>query len=435
MLEFESKVSSVSPSYTKPPKIPSSGLTKTSSKRKSSTKETLQRSKSSTVNFNPLTSDWLGKYCPKNITDLKIHHTKLKAIREWLERAQNYNPQRDTPPLLVIYGVSGNGKSTLIELASKEKDFEVISWTEDLWETEIKKFSSDSDWNSKSSQWQDFSSRSKYPSLSLGNTPLLKKSKKILVIEDPLVSFSSSKSSSYTGSNSNSHFNTMYSTLVDIQIPCVLIISDALEKDDEPSIYFKCIPKVLRDSMKIEFLFLPPATENRISKLLEDITLKEGLHSLFPKTRRDKIIEIISSNSLGDIRHSLISYQMACAIELGKQKLKSSQQLTLPITNKPLVSSPSVISLLDDDLEDSDDEALILPNKKRKMLNNTVTDDDEYDSPPSQKQSENSEEDFELPISIRDSMFSNLHIVVKFLHCKLNLEGNLGMDPDQILLE
>lgn len=238
-----------------------------------------------------------------------------------------------------------------------------------------------------------------------------------MVIQDPIVSISKD-SNSY--SNTNTLFETMYSNLILAQIPCVLIISDALEKDDESTIYYKYLPRVIRDKMKIEFLFLPPATELKISKLLEDITNKEGLQNIFTKNQRDKIIEIISSNSLGDIRHSIITYQMACAIELGKQKLQTHQPNNIE-------RSSSVISLIEDDEEEK--EILIQPIKRKK----TVIIDDEFESENNKPTKIN--EDFEIPISIRDNLYSNLHVVLKFLHSKLDQDGKLNINPDLIISE
>lgn len=85
---------------------------------------------------NPKTYDWIEKYQPKSLDDLKIHHTKVKALRSWLQAAKEHNSQLQYPPILVLFGVSGSGKSKAVELMCREMEIDVSHWTEDLWESE-----------------------------------------------------------------------------------------------------------------------------------------------------------------------------------------------------------------------------------------------------------------------------------------------------------
>lgn len=77
----------------------------------------------------PNDPSWLEKYAPNTSKELKIHHTKLKAIKEWLE-----NVDYQQTSLLILYGNSGSGKSLAIELICKEMGIEVGQWSDDCWD-------------------------------------------------------------------------------------------------------------------------------------------------------------------------------------------------------------------------------------------------------------------------------------------------------------
>lgn len=85
MLEFEVKNSEIS-SHLPSKKIQSQKKI-TITRKKNNEKSSKGNQKCQNI-FNPLKSNWLEKYKPKSITDLKVHHTKLKALRDWLEKAQ-----------------------------------------------------------------------------------------------------------------------------------------------------------------------------------------------------------------------------------------------------------------------------------------------------------------------------------------------------------
>lgn len=104
-------------------KVSSSGGTK---------KETLIAESSSP------TWNWIDKYQPKSVNDLKIHHSKLKSLRNWLDLTSRFNGRSQLPPIIVLYGVSGSGKSSAVELICKEMEIGISQWSDEMWEADFK---------------------------------------------------------------------------------------------------------------------------------------------------------------------------------------------------------------------------------------------------------------------------------------------------------
>ena len=98
----------------------------------------LQQEENSTLN-------WQVKYAVKSFQELKLHHAKVKFLKEWLNKnalgnsnaklhllsMDNSKIEQQFPtklPLLVIYGNSGSGKSTAIQLLCEELGISVHPW-------------------------------------------------------------------------------------------------------------------------------------------------------------------------------------------------------------------------------------------------------------------------------------------------------------------
>lgn len=77
---------------------------------------------------------WTEKYRPTKLAAIACHHSKVKAITQWLEgvlqddRASSVN---ERPHVLVLGGCSGNGKSTMLDLICEQMHVEQVRWSFD----------------------------------------------------------------------------------------------------------------------------------------------------------------------------------------------------------------------------------------------------------------------------------------------------------------
>jgi adenylate kinase family enzyme len=86
---------------------------------------------------------WTEKYCPQTLAEMKLHHTKVKALESWLNKRvlqYQYNgvpvpSQSSRPSILILIGNSGAGKSTAIDLLCQEHGVEVVNWTDAMWDS------------------------------------------------------------------------------------------------------------------------------------------------------------------------------------------------------------------------------------------------------------------------------------------------------------
>ncbi|KAJ1565753.1 Cell cycle checkpoint protein rad17 [Nowakowskiella sp. JEL0078] len=69
---------------------------------------------------------WVDKYKPTSENELAIHRKKLQEVKTWLISAFSSGNKKDK--LLVLTGPTGSGKTAVIEVLSKELNFEVVQW-------------------------------------------------------------------------------------------------------------------------------------------------------------------------------------------------------------------------------------------------------------------------------------------------------------------
>lgn len=77
------------------------------------------------------TISWVEKYAPKQFQEMKLHHSKTKALQEWINAGIEYQQRKDASrrlPILFMYGNSGGGKSTAIELLCKQSNIFIRNW-------------------------------------------------------------------------------------------------------------------------------------------------------------------------------------------------------------------------------------------------------------------------------------------------------------------
>ena len=63
-------------------------------------------------------------YIPQNLSEYFIHENKVKQIKNWIENWQ----ARKTNKYLILYGLSGTGKTLLLNLILKEYGYDIINY-------------------------------------------------------------------------------------------------------------------------------------------------------------------------------------------------------------------------------------------------------------------------------------------------------------------
>lgn len=110
----------------------------------------------SSANSHRERQNWIDAHAPKAVADLQLHHTKRKALVSWLSKASECDIRRGSKlPVLVLYGGSGIGKSSSVELTCAELGVEVVEWNQDLQEADSMSFASLSAYRSKGSDVAD----------------------------------------------------------------------------------------------------------------------------------------------------------------------------------------------------------------------------------------------------------------------------------------
>jgi hypothetical protein len=113
--------------------------------------------KSSSSSFGPRTSksaassapskdgqdSWLDRFKPHTVKDVALSGQAKNKVKDWLERAVAAHATAGTDPyfkshVLAFCGNSGCGKSTLIEALCKDMNIDVITWSDDSWDIDMK---------------------------------------------------------------------------------------------------------------------------------------------------------------------------------------------------------------------------------------------------------------------------------------------------------
>lgn len=129
MLQFQHK----NHHHHQPPSSSSLSLSSQSSQSSRNDKNT---------NLSSSSSSWSVLHTPKLFADLQLHHTKRKALLHWLTtKASLYNPSTSRKiPTLVLYGSSGIGKSSAMELLCHDVGITMTSWQQDMIECDSRSF-------------------------------------------------------------------------------------------------------------------------------------------------------------------------------------------------------------------------------------------------------------------------------------------------------
>ncbi len=89
--------------------------------------------------------DWPERFKPTTVKELEmgVNYTYTRRLKDWINKALRAHAEsRDTPGfrphVLALCGVSGCGKSTMVEVLCREMKVKVMEWTEDEWDMDLK---------------------------------------------------------------------------------------------------------------------------------------------------------------------------------------------------------------------------------------------------------------------------------------------------------
>jgi hypothetical protein len=204
--------------------------------------------------------------------------------------------------------------------------------------------------------------------------------RKIVLIHDP--SFLSAK-----GNRSGAELQEL---LLSFRLPVIIIVSDVSGKDDEKYNLDKFISQSIRDQLNFESIYCQDITDINISKILANILTKERVSK---DTCKPELLRNIASKSMGDLRNAIMQLQI--------------------MTNNRRLSAGTYASDISIDKNTKD-------NKKKSKLDKHNDDDDKNNK-------DNSE------ATGVDIVYSPLHALGKVVNAKLDANGSLEFDPDQVM--
>eukprot|EP01039_Chlorochromonas_danica_P008137 gene8138-8977_t len=400
-------------------------------------------------------------HTPKLFADLQLHHTKRKALLHWLTaKAAFYNPSSSRKiPTLVLYGSSGIGKSSAIELLCDELSVTMTTWQQDMIECDSRSFSTlyhqkrqeqsrmfeevvipsihrhqgivkdlfqvHYHESGRREQVERYFTSARYPSLDFiekdgTTTPLMNKTNErkpahILLIHDPV------------SIEEGNAFEVMNQHLVSAGLPLVVIVSGAYGREDQHAVLNSTFAKSIRDCLDIDAIYWSPLTTGKIAKQLRIILRKEKIPSNM--ISEDELLAIVEESG-GDMRHAITELEMLVTYKRFKTTIRHCS-----------VGQKASGGVIVDLLEDSDEENMIQANQrtssapplaKRPRTIARIGQDSEDDyGIIKDKSSSTTVEDRNG--SGRDVTVSGLHIVAKFMHAKLDKQGLADVDFNQIV--
>ncbi|OWF38083.1 cell cycle checkpoint protein RAD17-like [Mizuhopecten yessoensis] len=273
---------------------------------------------------------WSDKYAPNNQGDLAVHKKKISDLETWFQT--HLKAQAKLPPILILTGQAGTGKSATVKVLSRELKCDVQEWSNPVGSDRVWKkrdeFSTgpyqydDIQTESQLVQFQHFLLRAnKYNKLDIfgdGNTE-----KKIILVEEFPNVFYRDASAFHETLRKYAHVG---------KCPLVFIVSDSTSRDSA-SCERLLFPKTLQQDLRIDNISFNPIALTSLTKVLTRIATKEasqGLHKFTAPTHA--ILESIAMSSAGDIRGAINTLQFAClrdtkdllpsALVKGKQPVK-----------------------------------------------------------------------------------------------------------------
>ncbi|KAL2352258.1 Rad17 cell cycle checkpoint protein-domain-containing protein [Cryomyces antarcticus] len=280
------------------------------------------------------TRPWTEKFGPLNLDELATHARKVRDVRTWLESVFDSGTDYGKR-LLLLKGDAGSGKTTTIDLLSKDLGFNIMEWKNPV----DSDFSSES-FVSASLQFEEFISRTgRFGGLTLvggdGNMVLdgeanlagnsTSDGKKVILIEEfpntfnrtstVLQSFRSVILQYLAANMSSRPMSISGHDAVGQQVtPIVMIISETLQSANTASAdsftaHRLLGPEILNHPAVsvIEFNAIAPTL---LTKALELVVLKEARISGRRKTPGPQVLKRLAE--VGDIRSAISSLEFLC---------------------------------------------------------------------------------------------------------------------------
>ncbi|XP_046544815.1 cell cycle checkpoint protein RAD17-like [Haliotis rubra] len=278
---------------------------------------------------------WADKHKPSNKGDLAVHKKKVDDVETWLQDRTMSTPKhvivpRMEPPILLLTGPAGVGKTATVQVLCKELGLEVQEWTnpiqpsynsEQLLPSAYNSFAHsrlDSGYSeSQATQFKNFLLRAnKYSSLQIGDT--LSSSHKIIFIEElPNIFFRDS-----------SLFHNILRKYRQVgRCPLVFIISDTTSGESNERQLF---PADLQAEICIESISFNPVAPTMMVKVLARIANSEYNQRSISAVPSSPVIESIAMSSAGDVRSAINSLQFACSQDTLDLKHKCTPKRTAP---------------------------------------------------------------------------------------------------------
>ncbi|KAG4303667.1 hypothetical protein PCK1_000185 [Pneumocystis canis] len=255
---------------------------------------------------------WSDKYAPLSVDDLAVSKKKVNEIRHYLSIALKHDSEKK---LIILMGPAGSGKTSVINVLSREMGFEILEWRNPM---HLLTGNTGLDYQSLVSKFENFLLISKrYSSLDFG-VPKDSSNTKVILIED----LPNIYTSSYDTPNKENDFQLAilrYILSSRNKYPLVLIITELDFKEFEETNSRKIqglhmrslLGKAIIESEKVIQINFNPITKASLQKSINKIIDIECRYSKKPDS---ELIESIISSSSGDIRSALNTLQFIIGI-------------------------------------------------------------------------------------------------------------------------
>lgn len=255
---------------------------------------------------------WSDKHAPKSQADLAVHKKKIGEVEFWIQK--HLIEQNKLPPILLLTGPSGVGKTATVQALSHDLQFQIQEWINPLTTSSDQsftdQFSEDRSFKYVSSEsqmslFQQFLLRAnKYNTLGIFGDNV--SSRRIILVEEfPNVFYRDA-----------STFHDIIRKYMKIgKCPLVFIVSDSTKGESNERLLF---PKDLQQELNIENICFNAVAPTSMMKVLTKIATVESSQGAHRFTLPSKsVIESIAMSSAGDIRGAINALQFACEKDTG----------------------------------------------------------------------------------------------------------------------
>lgn len=252
---------------------------------------------------------WVDKFAPTRIGELCVAPKKVKLCTEWLKEATtSIGRSAGNKKLLVLVGSPGIGKSTMVQVLSRELDLEVHCWNESFIPRsqgsahvdEIVSLQQSSAVDSFAEFLQEAGTGYSALPLTSGHGSkthvTVGRKRSIILLEDlPNVH----------GADATVRFRTILTDhLRRSNIPTVLVFSDVAEGKLRPSDLERIIDTDQLYGSETTILQINPVTAPKMKKILEPIAQQHNFRIT------DEEYEELYFECRGDIRHAIMTLQV-----------------------------------------------------------------------------------------------------------------------------